>query len=174
MAKKPTPVFPSLSALLKNPVHFLAFGLGSGLIRPAPGTWGTLMGLLLILPFLPWLHSPVAIAGLLIASFVVGVYLCGKTAEDLHCHDHSGIVWDEFVGVWIVLLTAPPALYLSWGKWGVYLAVFFLFRLFDIFKPWPIRKLDEHAPGGFGIMIDDVLAGVYGAAVLWGIAFVIA
>lgn len=174
MTKKSPLVFPSLNALLKNPVHFFAFGLGSGLIRPAPGTWGTLLGLVLILPFLPWLGSYLTISALLIVSFVVGVYLCGKTAEDLNCHDHGGIVWDEFVGVWLVLLYAPPMLFVVWGKWWVYLAVFLLFRLFDILKPWPIRKLDEHAPGGFGIMIDDILAGVYAVGVLWGIWFVVA
>jgi phosphatidylglycerophosphatase A len=79
--------------------------------------------------------------------------LCGKTASDIGVHDHGGIVWDEFIGFWLTMFLAPPGL--IWLVLG-----FALFRLFDIIKPWPIRWFDKHVHGGFGIMIDDVLAGL--------------
>ena len=87
-------------------------------------------------------------------AFVVGVWLCDKTSHDLGVHDHSGIVWDEFVGYWLTMAAVP----FSWeaALWG-----FVVFRIFDVFKPWPIRWADRRVAGGFGIMIDDVMAGAY-------------
>jgi phosphatidylglycerophosphatase A len=97
-------------------------------------------------------------------AFCLGIYLCGETARRLGVHDHGGIVWDEFVGLWLVLLLIPAGLF-----W--WLAGFFLFRLFDIVKPWPIGWLDQRLGGGFGIMLDDVLAALYALLPLWMIAF---
>ena len=96
---------------------------------------------------------------MVVAAFVLGVYLCGETARALGVHDHGGIVWDEFVGLWIALFLLPQGWY-----WVV--AGFALFRLFDIWKPWPIRVLDAKVHGGLGIMVDDVLAGFYAFVVL--------
>lgn len=135
----------------RNPVHFLAFGLGSGTAPRAPGTFGTLAALLLYL-VLPAM-SPFAYAVFLLLGFALGVWICGKTARDIGVHDHGGIVWDEFIGFWLTIFLAPPGL--LWLLIG-----FVLFRFFDIVKPWPIRWFDRHVHGGFGIMIDDVLAGV--------------
>jgi phosphatidylglycerophosphatase A len=135
----------------RNPVHFLAFGLGSGAAPRAPGTAGTLAALLLYL-VLPAM-SPFVYAVLLLSGFLLGVWICGKTARDIGVHDHGGIVWDEFIGFWLTMFLAPPGLF--WLLSG-----FVLFRVFDIVKPWPIRWFDRHVHGGFGIMIDDVLAGV--------------
>jgi phosphatidylglycerophosphatase A len=148
----PTPL-----SLLKNPVHGLAFGFGSGLSPKAPGTAGTLMAIPLYLLFadLPLVHYFI----LMLVTFVVGVYLCHKTAADLGVHDHGGIVWDEFVGYWITMIAAPPG-------WIWIVAGFVLFRIFDILKPWPISWLDKHVHGGFGIMIDDVLAGIMALGVM--------
>ena len=142
--------------------HFLAFGLGSGLAKKAPGTWGTLVGL----AFVPLLHMlPLWLALLWIAAAsVFGVWLCGRVAADLGVHDHGGIVWDEFVGIWITLIFLPN----SWLWW---LLGFVVFRLLDIAKPWPISVLDRNVTGGFGIMIDDMLAGVIAAAVLYAAWF---
>ena len=96
--KKSPLVYPSLQALLKKPIHFFAFGLGSGLIRPAPGTWGSLLGALLLLPFLSQVFDNTLFNLLFIAAtFALGCHFCGKTSKDLGVHDHSGIVWDEFV-----------------------------------------------------------------------------
>ena len=145
------------TSLLKNPVHLLSLGFGSGLASKAPGTFGTLAALPFwyVLPFLPPAYSVLV----LILAFILGVYLCGATADALGVHDHGGIVWDEFVGLWIALFMVPMNI------WWIALG-FALFRLFDIWKPWPIRLLDAKVHGGFGIMIDDVLAGVYAYLVL--------
>ena len=146
---------------LSNPVHFLALGFGSGLINPAPGTWGTLAAVpvyLLLLFVLPAGFYPYLIV--LVASFILGVYLCGKTAHDVGVHDHGAIVWDEFVGLWITMTFIP-------FTWVNLLIGFVLFRFFDIIKPWPIKLLDKHVHGGFGIMIDDVLAGLFAWAILY-------
>ncbi len=144
-------------SLLKNPVHLLSVGFGSGLAPKAPGTFGTIAALPFWygLQFLP----PAYYVLVLILAFVLGVYLCGATADALGVHDHGGIVWDEFVGLWIALFMVP--MHITWIALG-----FVLFRLFDIWKPWPIRVLDAKVHGGFGIMIDDVLAGVYAYLVL--------
>lgn len=147
----------------KDPIHWLAFGFGSGLAPKAPGTFGTLAALPIywfLLKDLP----PFAFLIVLLVSFVAGVYFCGKTAKDLNVHDHGGIVWDEFVGMWLTLFLVPTGL--GWMLLG-----FLLFRFFDIIKPWPIKWLDQHVHGGFGIMIDDVIAGVFAwlclQAVIW-------
>ena len=95
---------------------------------------------------------------MILVAFVLGVYLCERTSRDLGVHDHGGIVWDEFVGLWITLILVPPG-------WGWVLLGFVLFRLFDILKPQPIGWADKRVAGGFGIMIDDVLAGIYA----WGV-----
>lgn len=151
---------------LKNPIHLLAFGLGSGTAPKAPGTFGTLAALpvwwflLQGIPTLPYL-------GILIAGFALGVVLCDITSRDLGVHDHGGIVWDEWIGVWITLLWLPLEggllADLGWLMYG-----FVLFRFFDILKPWPIKWLDTRVHGGFGIMIDDVLAGIFAWLVLQG------
>lgn len=151
-------------AILKNPIHCLAFGFGSGLAPKAPGTFGTLMAVPLYagLSLLAWPWYALVV----VLAFVLGVYLCGKTADDLGVHDHPGIVWDEFVGYWVAMFLAPGGL--VWWLVG-----FLLFRLFDIWKPWPIRVLDEKMTTGMGIMLDDVLAGVYALVVMQLIKFML-
>jgi len=147
---------------LAEPRRFLALGLGSGLAPVAPGTFGTLAAIPLYLLLQP-LSLEYYLAALVL-SFLLGIWLCDVTARQLGVHDHPGIVWDEFVGYWITMLLAPPGwLWISVG--------FTLFRLFDIFKPWPIRWIDKRVGGGFGIMLDDVLAGVYGMIVLQLMAY---
>jgi phosphatidylglycerophosphatase A len=146
------------ASVWRNPVHFLAFGLGSGAAPWAPGTVGTAAA---VIPYLLWIQflSPILFVGLLVVTFVIGVWLCEKTSEDLGVHDHSGIVWDEFVGYWLTMFLAPQG-------WEWALVGFVLFRFFDILKPWPVKWADRRVPGGFGIMIDDVLAGVYAWIIL--------
>ena len=146
---------------LSNPVHFLALGFGSGLIKPAPGTWGTLAAIPLYLLIMSVVSSSSYIyLALIIISFLVGIYLCGKTATDAGVHDHGSIVWDEIVGFFITMLWVPVT-------WQNIALGFVLFRIFDIIKPWPIKLLDKHVHGGFGIMIDDVLAGVFAWVLLF-------
>lgn len=142
--------------LLRSPTLLLAFGFGSGLSPKAPGTVGSLVAILL------WLllcQLPVALYWMVVlAATLLGVYICGKAAEKLGVHDHSGIVWDEFVGLWIGMAFLSPTL-------GSIICGFVLFRFFDIVKPWPIGWLDKKMQGGMGIMIDDIVAGIFAAAI---------
>jgi len=144
---------PTFGWMLLHPARIIAFGFGSGLIRPAPGTWGTLFG---------WITYELAanrlssywLLGLTAAGFVLGIYACGKAGRDLGVADHGGIVWDEVVAIWLVL-SLVPATALS------QLAAFLVFRFFDILKPPPIRHFDTRWKNGFGVMFDDLLAALY-------------
>jgi len=134
-----------------SPTAFLAFGFGSGLSPFAPGTMGTLAAVPFIFALKALGNPGFWIA--LVLLFVLGVYLCGNTSRKLGVHDHGGIVWDEMVGYWLSAAFVPL-------QWPWLLAAFLLFRFFDIFKPWPIRHLDRKVSGGFGIMLDDVVAAL--------------
>jgi len=158
--ESPSAEHPGTRPDLRNPVHLLAFGFGSGLSPKAPGTAGTLVALLLYLPLSQlsfWSYLLVVVAAV-----IVGIWLCGATSRDLGVHDHGGIVWDEFAGFWITMIAAPSGL--VWVLLG-----FVLFRLLDILKPWPIKWVDAHVHGGLGIMLDDVLAGIMAALCLQAI-----
>ena len=146
---------------LKTYAGFFAFGFGSGLSPFAPGTFGTLASipLYLVLIQLSW---PMY-AWLVFIAFVVGVKLCDVTGGRLGVHDYGGIVWDEFVGFWITMFLIP-------FSWQNVVIGFFVFRFFDIIKPYPIGWLDKKVSGGFGVMIDDVLAGVYAMVVMLVVA----
>jgi len=152
------PVADKLSSrLLRHPLDFLALGFGSGLVPKGPGTAGTVVAIPLYL-----LLQPLPLAGyvtLLVALFLIGIPVCEHTARRMGVHDHPAIVWDEIVGYLVSMTFAPPG-------WHWVAAGFVLFRLFDIAKPWPIRLLDRKIGGGFGIMVDDLLAGIAAATVL--------
>ncbi|MFC1606142.1 phosphatidylglycerophosphatase A [Pseudomonadota bacterium] len=142
---------------LRTPAGFLAFGLGAGLSRYAPGTVGTVVAV----PF-AWLlmqMPPALYWAALAALFLLGVWLCGAASRMLGRHDPGNIVWDEMVGYWLTVALLP----MTWGWW---LAGFVAFRFFDILKPWPIRRLERAVGGGLGIMLDDVLAAVYAMLIL--------
>ena len=148
---------------LADPVHCLALGFGSGLAPFAPGTFGSLVGLGFALAL-----APLGLAwnlGLTLLAVLAGIWICGESARRLGVHDHPAIVWDEIAGMMITMLAVPDA----W--WGAPLA-FALFRLFDIAKPWPIREIDHGLGGGAGIMLDDVLAGLFAALGLLLIGYV--
>ena len=145
----------------RRPAHWIAFGLGSGLSPWAPGTVGTLAAVPLYLALadlpLPWYLGVVMLAAL------IGVLACGATARDLGRRDPGAIVWDEVVGFLVTMTAAPPGW--VWVTLG-----FALFRLFDVWKPWPIRALDARVHGGLGIMLDDLVAGLLAWGLLQGIA----
>lgn len=149
---------------LPRALDLLAFGFGSGRSPKAPGTVGSAMA---VLWFAVFASFPLGLyVGVVAFAALVGIAICGEAARLMGVHDHGAIVWDEFVGQWIALTPLVPML--DWdlrSTLGV-LAGFLLFRLFDIWKPWPIRWLDRRVHGGFGIMIDDVVAGLMAAGVL--------
>lgn len=149
---------------MTNPVHLLATGFGSGLSPIMPGTMGSLVAIPIWWFLLQGLSVEFYIAILIISS-IIGVYLCRRTALDMGVHDHGSIVWDEFVGMWITLMVIP--IY----NWQWILLAFILFRIFDMWKPWPIRYFDRHIHGGFGIMIDDIIAGIISALCIAAINF---
>jgi len=143
--------------VFSDPVHFLAFGFGTGLVPKAPGTAGSIPGVLLA-----WLTMSLAIEwrlGIGLALVIAGVWICGQSAKRIGVHDHPGIVWDEIAGMYLTLLVVPPQI----AYWAL---AFGLFRLFDIWKPWPIRDLDHRLAGGTGIMLDDLVAALYAAVLL--------
>lgn len=143
--------------IIKDPIMLLAFGFGSGLSKKMPGTLGTLAAVPLYLALMQgpaWLYwSATAI------SVLAGIVICDKAAHKLQVHDFGGIVWDEIAGFLITMSIVP-------FSWQNLLAGFVLFRLFDILKPWPIKWLDRHVAGGFGIMLDDVAAGLFAAVLM--------
>lgn len=141
-----------LRKVLRTPTGFLAMGFGSGLAKTLPGTLGTLVSvpICLLMKQMPHWWYMVAV----IASFIIGIWLCDRTTKALGVQDHKSIVWDEFVGFFITMI------FLDVTILSVVVA-FFLFRIFDIFKPWPISWLDENVHDGTGIMIDDLVAGLF-------------
>ncbi len=147
-------------AVLGHPAGWIASGFGSGLSPFAPGTAGSAVALIpwLLLRELPlvWVIGSIALA------FAIGVWVSDVVIERLRISDPGVIVWDEFVGQWISLLPL-----LIWpAQWPWIIVGFFLFRLFDVFKPWPCSWADRRVKGGFGVMLDDAMAGLYAAAVL--------
>ncbi|MFT7005753.1 MAG: phosphatidylglycerophosphatase A [Colwellia sp.] len=144
---------------LTQPVQFLALGFGSGLAPKAPGTFGTLAAIPLFLLLTMLMPTPLPYAIAVIVMGFAGIYICGKAADDLGVHDHPAIVWDEFIGFFITMFMVPVS-------WQSILVGFILFRIFDIFKPWPISFIDKNMTGGSGIMFDDVLAGFFALAIM--------
>ncbi len=143
--------------VLTDPVHFLAFGFGTGLLPFAPGTFGSIPGVLLF-----WLTIDFGLyvqLGVAAALTLSGIWICGESARRIGVHDHGGIVWDEIAGMYVTLLAAPISV-VAW------VLAFVLFRAIDIVKPWPIRDLDHRLGGGLGIMLDDLVAALYAAVVL--------
>lgn len=150
---------------LKNPVNFLALGLGSGLVPKMPGTAGSLLAII-VTYFFPIFTNALVLLLLVLS----GIWICQTAANNLKVHDHPAIVWDEFCGIWLtlVLIQWLP----SWigNFWNhsfsatpviIYTLTFISFRIFDIYKPWPIKYIDRHVKGGLGIMLDDLLAAFY-------------
>lgn len=159
LSRKRTPI--PASKVLRSPACFLAFGFGSGLAPVAPGTFGTLAAIPLYLA-----AAGLPLPGYLLltlALFLAGVWLCAECERTLGVEDHSGIVWDEIVGFFVTMTAVPLSL-------QSVLAGFLLFRLFDVWKPWPVRWFDRQVHGGLGIMLDDLLAGAYAWLVMLGLS----
>lgn len=167
------PPLPNGASLLDRIIYWLGLGLGSGLPRHAPGTWGTVGGLIVAIPLLSLGFIPFLIITIL--SCLTGNLICGRTSELMGGHDNPHIVWDEWAGMWITLLPfsylgiADGSFWHNISQTSSILALtiaFILFRFFDIIKPPPIGWADKKVAGGLGIMLDDIIAGVM-AAIVW-------
>lgn len=172
------PPLPTTATMLDRLVYWLGLGLGSGLPRRAPGTWGTVGGLIVAIPLLSLGFVPFLIITIL--SCVIGSWICGRTSELMGGHDNPHIVWDEWAGMWLTLL---PLSYMGIADGNFWqniaqtssivaiIIAFILFRFFDIIKPPPIGWADKKVAGGLGIMLDDIIAGIMAAAV-WIIIYI--
>ena len=158
MSEAVSSIRPTAGFLLGHPAHFIALGFGTGLSPVAPGTVGTLLAFPLYALAAQWLAPP-GLAVAIAALFVVGVWACGRTGRALGAADHGGMNWDEVVAFMAVLVFAPA------GFWWQAFA-FVAFRFFDIAKPPPIRHFDRTVKGGFGVMLDDMVAAFYTVLVL--------
>ncbi|MGE5616239.1 MAG: phosphatidylglycerophosphatase A [Bacillota bacterium] len=161
--------------LVSHPAHFIALGFGSGLLRPAPGTWGTLFAIALYWALALFL-TPLAIAIVAIPLFFVGIWACDVTGRDIGVADHGSMVWDEIVA--FLPLAALATVYPTDAPTrfrAVYLQViaFLLFRIFDVWKPFPVRNVERRLKGGLGVMADDVLAAIYAALVFLVVAWLV-
>ena len=166
------PPCPPTASVWEKLIYWLGIGLGSGLPKRAAGTWGTVGGLVVAIPML-WLGF-LGFLAVTVVGALVGSYICGKTSDLMGVHDDPHIVWDEWVGMWVSLL---PILWLHFYDDALlqghqlsllllYFAAFVAFRFFDILKPFPIKWVDKNVSGGFGILIDDILAGLMAGVVL--------
>ena len=145
------------TTLWQNPLYFIAFGLGSGAMPFAPGTFGTLMAI----PFY-LLIQPLSLSAylIIIAGFIIfSMWICERASRQTHVHDHPGMCIDEFAGFFVTMIHAPRG-------WLAIVIGFLLFRLFDIWKPWPINWLDKNVHGGIGMVLDDVVAGLVACAIM--------
>ncbi|MGO2213856.1 phosphatidylglycerophosphatase A family protein [Psychrobacter alimentarius] len=173
------PPLPRNASMLDRMVYWLGLGLGSGLPRRAPGTWGTIGGLIVAIPLLSLGFLPFLLITVL--SCFIGIWICGRTSELMKGHDDPHIVWDEWAGMWLTLL---PFSYMSvtadnfWqyisqpSSLAALLLAFVLFRFFDIIKPPPIGWADRKVAGGLGVMLDDIIAGVM-ALIVWIIVMMV-
>ena len=153
--------------VLSNPIHIISFGFGTGFSPIAPGTMGTLIAIPIYLLLASF--STIIYLAFVVVVFFIGCWASGQTANALGVHDHPGIVVDEIVGYLVTMLLVPVTWY--WVIIG-----FLLFRVFDIWKPWPISLADRHVRGGLGIMLDDLFAAIYSLLslhiVIWSARFI--
>lgn len=158
---KPVPPIPE--AVWRDPVYFMAFGLGSGTIPFAPGTFGTLLAIPFYLLLQPL--SLTAYLTFVIAFIIFSSWISERVSRQIHEHDHPGMCIDEFAGFFVTMINAPHG-------WGWVLLGFLLFRLFDIWKPWPINIIDKKVHGGFGMVLDDIVAGIFAMIIIQILRFI--
>jgi len=154
---------PSVKFMLEHPAHFLALGLGSGLSPIMPGTAGTLFGWLcfdVLTDRWPAVFTPSVWAVIIVLGFILGVKICDRAGRALGVPDHGAIVWDEIIAIWLVLLLVTPC------SFTAEVVAVLLFRAFDMVKPPPIRQIERRYKGGFGVMVDDILAAFFTVLVI--------
>jgi phosphatidylglycerophosphatase A len=152
---RPSPPLPQ--KIWRDPLYFIAFGLGSGTMPFAPGTFGTLLAIPFYLLMRPLPLVPYII--FVIAFIIFSSWISERVSREIHVHDHPGMCIDEFTGFFVTMINAPHG-------WEWILLGFLLFRLFDIWKPWPIRYVDKKIYGGFGMILDDIVAGIFAMLII--------
>ena len=159
---RPSPPLPK--AIWTNPLYFIAFGFGSGAMPFAPGTFATLLAI----PFYLLLRPlPLYFYLLFVTVFVIfSIWLSERISRETNTHDHPGMCIDEFVGFFITMIHAPHG-------WGWIVLGFLLFRFFDIWKPWPIYLIDDNVHGGFGMVFDDAVAGIFSMIIIQVLAMIL-
>ncbi|MDR1311906.1 MAG: phosphatidylglycerophosphatase A [Burkholderiaceae bacterium] len=158
-----TPVTPTWRMMCSHPCHIISLGFGSGLSPIMPGTAGTLLGSILfhyLTLALPTVFTQLTWAVITAIGFVLGCWTCHRTGIALRHPDHGAIVWDEVIGIWLVLLAVMPV------TLSDEIMAFVFFRLFDMTKPPPIRQIDARVKGGVGVMLDDIAAALFAIPVL--------
>ena len=155
---------PAPASVWQKPTHFIAFGFGSGALPYAPGTFGTLMAIPFYLAFQTLPTS--AYFWIVVAITIGSMWLCDRVSKEIGVHDHQGMCLDEIVGYLVTMIHAPHGF--LWIVTG-----FILFRIFDIWKPWPIQLVDDKVHGGIGIILDDVLAGIYSFIIIQILSWII-
>ena len=157
------PTLPIPPEVWKNPLYFIAFGFGSGTLPFAPGTFGTLAAVFIYLGIqqLP-LFSYLIFVGIFT---IFSIWVSDWVSKRIKIHDHPGMCIDEFAGFFVTMINAPQG-------WGWVLLGFILFRLFDIWKPWPINVIDKRVHGGFGMILDDLVAGLFAMMIIQVIAYI--
>jgi phosphatidylglycerophosphatase A len=156
----------NIKFLLKHPSHFIALGFGAGLSKKAPGTLGTLIGIPLYLFIFSYSFFIKILIALLFT--VLGIFVCNQTAHALKVKDPSAIVWDEISAFFLMLIIADPVL-----NFFQIFELFILFRVFDIWKPFPISYIDRNVSGGLGIMLDDYVAAFFALIVYFSMQWLI-
>jgi phosphatidylglycerophosphatase A len=156
--KKKQGTTPTFSFMLSNPWHLISLGFGSGLSPIVPGTVGTAFGVLsfhFLTAWFPTFLTPLAWYIICAIGFVIGIKACQFTGDALMSPDSGHMVWDEIIAMWLIMAYIMPT------DWKQELAAFVLFRIFDMTKPPPIRWFDRHIHGGFGVMLDDIIAAIF-------------
>lgn len=154
---QPKPSLPIPAAVWRDPLYFAAFGLGSGAMPFAPGTFGTLLAIPFYLLLRPFPLS--AYLTFVILFIIFSAWISDRISREIHTHDHPGMCIDEFAGFFVTMIGAPAG-------WIWVVLGFLLFRLFDIWKPWPINVIDEKVHGGFGMILDDIVAGIFAMVII--------
>ena len=147
--------------------QWLATCFGLGKVTYAPGTVTSALATLLAVPLV--LFGWQALLTGFIAITLIGIPVCGAYARAIRIHDPGDCVLDEIAGQWLALV--PVAVFLDGQDWVPYFVAFLAFRLFDIWKPWPVWWAEQRLPGGTGIMADDVAAGTYAGLVVFGMIY---
>ena len=151
-------IHPTFGFMMSHPWHLLSLGFGSGLSPIVPGTMGTVFGSIsfhLLTKQFPSIFTAITWYVICAIGFLLGIKACQFTGDALNSPDSGHMVWDEIIAMWLILAFLMPTTITD------EVIAFVLFRIFDMSKPPPIRWFDRHVHGGFGVMLDDIVAAIF-------------